>query len=275
MLAGFLAYLLFSNAARRSIDSSDHDRSLWLSALIAGITAHFVETQFGISVVTTELHFWFYAALLVVLGTNQLSKTSNTRPNQMHQEVHARGKRRNSKAQAIGRQRTPEQSIFVWAAIVTLVLLTLSFGFVGNRVGSTNAFQVLLQSLFSVRDQMSASILSLFTISWIVAAVIGVLETDGLRASEIKNRFRQFIAISLIAALGLIGLQTIILTQRDDPQNIILDLLAFYLISLFLIIFAIAAGLFAEERREAKPLWLRSPVIAVAIPLLLTFTKVD
>jgi tetratricopeptide (TPR) repeat protein len=43
-------------------------QQLALLALLAGVTAHFVESNFGISIASTRTHFWAYTGLIVALG---------------------------------------------------------------------------------------------------------------------------------------------------------------------------------------------------------------
>lgn len=112
MLLGFFIYLLL-RAIRPSSASEGikvPERALWLIALLAAIVMHFIELQFGIAIVATRLYFWFYAALLVTIGTRRLVEQEEKRPS-----VPSAG---------ISRLR-----LLFWAIIASFMLITLSFEF--------------------------------------------------------------------------------------------------------------------------------------------------
>lgn len=69
--AGLMAYLVWVSW-RRQLDSSSPrlplGRALTIMALLAGVVAHLIETNFSFGVETTTFYFCVYLALLVVIG---------------------------------------------------------------------------------------------------------------------------------------------------------------------------------------------------------------
>lgn len=81
MITGFFAYLVGFALLRGSEVRLNQDpvRALMLVSLLSVVVSHFVEIHFGIAIVATRTLFWFVSALLVVVGTSQISEPSDSK----------------------------------------------------------------------------------------------------------------------------------------------------------------------------------------------------
>jgi len=78
MMGAVTLYLAAFALTHRGVALKEHPHGLLLIALLAAVSAHFVELQFGIPTVTTRLYFWTYLGLAVVLGLPLLGLTSES-----------------------------------------------------------------------------------------------------------------------------------------------------------------------------------------------------
>ncbi|MBI3537595.1 MAG: O-antigen ligase family protein, partial [Chloroflexi bacterium] len=159
MIAGFFVFLIARAIFSRPGENANevNGRALWLCALIAALLAHFIEIHFGIAIVSTREYFWFYAALLVVIGLDRLRAAA--RPPTLAPQVATarsvtrRRKQRNAQPRAQF-QPAPEKDapalseILMWTAIAVIILLTLIFEFFNNQTGTENVLEAVRQSLF-------------------------------------------------------------------------------------------------------------------------------
>lgn len=64
----YLALATFSGNFAPPRGEEERERALILAGLLAALLAHFVEINFGIAIAATRLHFWIFAAALLVAG---------------------------------------------------------------------------------------------------------------------------------------------------------------------------------------------------------------
>ena len=126
MLGGMFIYLsgraLAAVRASRSPHADDAARPLIVSALLAGIVAHFTEIQLGIAVESTRTCFWVYAALLVVATRAQRGAAAVP-------VVPAVGPPVPSRSDAPARSAGDRREWLVGSVLATFVLLTLVYDF--------------------------------------------------------------------------------------------------------------------------------------------------
>ena len=241
MLLGFFVFLVAQKEP--AAGEMDPRRALWLSALGGALLAYYVEAQFGIGTISTELNFWIYTALLIGLGTNQLTEAVAKRSRRAHV--------------AAGPSFAPA---LIWSAITALMLTTLCFGFLNNRAGLADALQVIANSL----GGESLAVGALVTAAWIAAGLIGSSE-------QTKFSWRT-LALFALLTLGMttlfVAFQTFWLTQRGDIFERLTNLLATYYLSLFAAVLALALGLYLNTSRRPVP-FMRTPAGIVAIPVAL------
>ena len=286
MILGFFVFLV-TDALRRyraGKESIDPHRALWLSALIAALIGHFVEIHFGIAIVSTRLYFWFYVALLVVIGMNRLVEpaTASAVPapraetaNEAPRAPTRRRRRRRASESAHTPMRTSDLEmspapIFAWTAAATLILVTLAFEFVNNQAGTPSTLEALLRALFFKGQEPSFGVFILLAATWIIAGIIG-LGTEMPRTHMDRNTL--LLAVALYAVLSFTAwlwytlFQLRSLTQPGDLTDAFVNILGLYCVALFLLVVALATSLMFDAPTRGAALW-HSPVNLVVTPLL-------
>lgn len=153
--------------ARRVVEG-DEWKALIITALLGGIVAHFTEIHFGIATVSTRLHFWTYAALLLVVGwvmpLRVLPKAQQTETAEPKLSRRARAARATEKRPSNANAATALFPIF----INSLILATMSYNFLGNADKTTSVAGMLAESLTKLNGTTSFGMLLLFAVVWFV-----------------------------------------------------------------------------------------------------------
>ncbi len=282
MIVGFLIYLAFAALRRYRAEGAAPDvrRALWLGTLMAALIAHFVEIHFGIAIVSTRTYFWFYAALLVVVGLNHLTDSAapaapRAAPEEPNRATAARRKPRR-RAQAPETSRAKERAlspapVVAWTAIATLILITLAFESITNQTGTASAVETVQRSLFSKSDGAPSGIFVLFGLTWLIAGIIGL--TDRLSQETWLYDILLFVILAFTAGLWFAMLQTRWLTTPGDLTDAYINLHSLFYLALFICLGVLALALWfdAPPRFEAS---LRSNWSALAAPGLLALVLV-
>lgn len=285
MIIGFFVFLV-AIALRRSDAialNADAARALWLCALLAALIGHFIEIHFGIAIVSTRTYFWFYLALLVILGTNKLATTPTPAPEPSETPTRsARRKRRRTNearplAQPVEASPVP---VVAWTAILTLIAVTLAYEFITNQVGTPNSIELVYHALFIKDGQTSYGIALLFGFTWLMAGLIGLGEEYSARTSReiLMYEIALFIILALTAWLWFVLLQTRLITQSGDLTANLVTLLGWYYAALFIFIAAVAFGLWVDVTPRPS-LWASArgivitPILLVALPALIYLTN--
>lgn len=115
LLAGLFCYLAgYQFAGPRSEEARATPYTLaWMIALLVGLVAHFVETNVGIAFSATNLLFWIYAAVLVVVGALFTPRSSDTPAKEVPSTPPARAK----------------SDVPVLGLLVGLLMMTLAYDF--------------------------------------------------------------------------------------------------------------------------------------------------
>ncbi len=283
MIVGLLIFLV-GDALRRfrtEVETPDARRALWLIALIAALIAHFVEIHFGIAIVSTRTHFWFYAALLVVLGLNRLSdaeaqpvapKPALVDANVNRAPINRRRQRRRAQEQTRGtttaRAKTIDVSpapVIAWTAIASIILITLCFEFITNQAGTASAFEALQRSLMLKADGSGSAVYLLFALTWIFAGMIGLAERVSIETWVYDVLL--FVILSFTAALWFVMFQTRWLTTPGELTNAFVDLLSLYYLTLGALMIIVALTLWLSAPRAMVS--IRAGLNAVLIPIAL------
>ena len=305
MIVGFFIFLIADAIRHCGSDMSalDPPRALWLSALIAALIAHFIEIHFGIAIVATRTYFWFYVALLVILGMNRLVEASAPIPapprpepepiarpasNRRRQRRRAAETQRVARAkpfggwlgaiitlilQRVARGKPLEVSpvpVVAWTAVTTLIAVTLAFEFVTNQVGTPNSLELVQSALFTKGGEASYGVALLFALTWLVAGVVGLGEEYSPRASRevLGYEIALFIVLSFTAWLWFVLFQTRGLTQLGDQTAALINLLGFYYVALFIFVAVLAFGLWFDVTPQPVTS-LHSPLSLIVTPILL------
>ncbi|MDE3088145.1 MAG: O-antigen ligase family protein [Chloroflexota bacterium] len=280
MIFGLIIYLVTIALRRYRAEGGaiDPTRALWLCALLAAIIGHFLEINFGIAIASTRLYFWFYAALLVVIGMNRLNAPALApaapRAEPSAEPVrNAQRRRRNRRAEAA--RSAPAQKrgddgrespapVLAWTAIVTLILVTLAFEFLTNQTGAASALDALQKSLFAKGGTASYGVFILLTLTWLAAAILGLELPSGKAAFPMLL----FTVLSFTALLWYALLHLRQLTQVTDQADSLIVLVGLYYAAFFILLLALAAALWFDEPIRVMADWVRSPLTVLTAPLL-------
>ncbi|MCI0474843.1 MAG: hypothetical protein L0Y55_01220, partial [Anaerolineales bacterium] len=197
MIVGFFIFLIAAALRRYGADlrAPDLQRALWLCALLAALIGHFIEIHFGIAIVSTRTYFWFYIALLVILGMNKLAATpvivdsrQSTVNSQQLPRTDSTLRRRSRRHSAETARAKPVEAspvpVIAWTAITTLIGVTLAFEFVTNQIGTPNSLDLVFAALFTKGNETSYGVALLFGLTWLVAGIIGLAEEYSPRVSR-------------------------------------------------------------------------------------------
>jgi Tfp pilus assembly protein PilF len=282
MIVGFFIFLIADAIRHYGSDLTiDPARALWLSALIAALIGHFIEIHFGIAIVATRTYFWFYVALLVILGMNKLIEapaplTVPLRAEPAPAVRPASNRRKHRRTVEPPRGVRPKQvevspvPVVAWTAVTTLIGVTLAFEFITNQIGTPNALELVNAALFTKGGELSNGVALMFGLTWLIAGIIGLGEEYSPRASRevLGYEIALFLILTFTAWLWFVLLQTRWLTQTGDLTPALVNLLGFYYIALFIFVAVVAFGLWFDV--TPRPFaWLHSPVNLIVTPILL------
>ena len=162
-IVGLVAYVTLVGLTRPlpDVPREERERYVLLLALLATITAHYVEINFGIAIVSTRTYFWVLAAVLTALGTRALSlaeqstaarEAPRTEPKR---RKHKRKRRERSSPSPEGRGGAiwRDTTLWVYAIFLAFIFTTLAYEFIINLpAGSVlvgRAGEILTNSLFT------------------------------------------------------------------------------------------------------------------------------
>jgi tetratricopeptide (TPR) repeat protein/O-antigen ligase len=217
-IAGAVIYLVASalrtppSGAVAEVDSA---RTLVIAGVMAVVTAHFVETNFGIAIVASRLYFWVWVGLLVVVGY-VLPRLEGRAATAAATVAPSSG----VEAAASRKKRRPEKRVFSDARAATwnvglqeglaaglvgaLLLATLFYNYVGS-IGADSAGATFFGSLVRVRDGRGAAygVLALILSTWLATALLWAADAS---QRDPRARFGTVFGLGLgvSAALGLL-----------------------------------------------------------------------
>lgn len=287
MILGFFIFLVVD--ALRAPSPSDVQRrrssdALWITALLAAFIGHFIEINFGIAIVSTRTYFWFYAALLVILGMNRigenepqpaLAAAAQTPASAPEPRVSSRRQRR-ARSTGTARAAAPREGslseILTWTFICSMVFVTLAYEFITSQPGVANPVELLTRSLFVKDGNPSYAIFSIFVLTWIVAGIIGY--DDRLRGEARWLSLAIFIVLSFTITMWFLFFQTRWLFETLDQRNNAIDrftyLLALYYVSIILLMVAGAIAQWLEAARDSV-VFARASVNLILMPIVALF----
>lgn len=212
MIFGVLVYLIVAALTTHPLSETTGDdrlRAYLLLGLVAAITAHYVEINFGIAIAATRTYFWLYSALILLVGwilprrgEYQLAHESNAGwsgsssseanlPSGMQVNRPAETRSGTSSAAARRKQRRATARLAAqgytmpawlrWSLIASLLvavlLMTLGFEFISNASRSPNALTLIGNSLTSLSNGGSSfGLIALLFTTWLIGSVLSVSE---------------------------------------------------------------------------------------------------
>lgn len=193
MLIGLLLYItqvaLFAryDAPRSPAEAA---RSLLLIVLLAAITAHFVEINFGIAIAVTRTYFWVYSALMLCVGFvlplhQEYVSDPNATQGVEKPAASAKGERAGSASSKKRRPRSIPRSeggvtgdwrdILVASFLTSIVMVTLAYNYVSNPRGSVSAIEVIVSAMTRLSNQdnaISFGVLALVLTTWLMMVIL-------------------------------------------------------------------------------------------------------
>lgn len=210
-IVGLVAYVTLVGLTRPLPDvrPEERERFVLLLALLATITAHYVEINFGIAIVSTRTYFWILAAVLANLGARHLSLAPQLGPVAVSPppQPDRRRKRRRREHRAEARAPQPslwrDRTFWTYALFLAFIFITLAYEFIinlpagsflSNRVGEILANSLFTRVVRGVRvPNPHQFYMLLFT--WLVLAP--------LLAGEVARRRRLLAPSAWLQGMGL------------------------------------------------------------------------
>jgi len=246
-------------------------RSLTIIVLLAAITSHFIEINFGIAIAATRTYFWTYTALLMLVGyilplhqqyggpeplpetsdANEKATPKEGRSSRSKKQLH-RSERR---AQLLQKQPAWMQEALVQGGILAMVMSTMGYLFISNPKRLVDMLKIIEYSLTRLPNRnymLSMGILVLVLTSWLVLAILLTCHLDTIsRPKEWWSAFGVIVGTSGGAALlyWLWHAGTLASVAGFNPQNAqdilaqvdkIGGLLTNYYLFIFLLVFTLA-----------------------------------
>ena len=289
-VAGLLAYLglriLRGQLPEQGTDESFAGRIL-LAAVMAGLLAHYVEAQFGLNLVTTQVMFWAIAGILGVLVGRRFDLTEpvpSTAP--LRQTP---GSRRPA---WLG-------SATSYAFITAVILATLLFEFVVFDNDTRAPLSLLWRAITfdPVLGKTTCAVLALLLVTWAAAVLLSISEMaqSGEYAAPKSRQWLKMggtvaalsMTLALVFGIGLCiqvgGLPYIPVPVMDAQQTVTLaeqmiGITNYYLYGVFLSVLLTAIALaFGTDHR--LPAWSRRwewvALVPVALATLIWVNTID
>lgn len=259
-LSGLITYVLIAalrSAPAATTNAVPRSDQFFAAGLLAAITAHYVETQFGIAVSATRLLFWLALALLSVLSVRRL-----TQPEAATNE------------RWIGR-------VTAHALLTVVMLVTLLFTFVVNYEHLSNPWEVIARALTYDQPHGTHSLaaVALLALAWLAAMILLNLEWPQAdrRARLRATGFFAVLSLSLIAAWTVlfarqpaIDMVTVVGTLPEE-LNIAAqqaDLFNLFMLTLLGVGLLVSLALLSTQLDRAR--WInRVWSVAAALPVLI------
>ncbi len=232
MVLGAVAYLLLVSLFGGLKVSGSYSNSLHaylLLGLLAALTAHFVEINFGIAIAATRTYFWVYAALLILAGyvlprldepaqseqpTDQSVRTVGANTPEKQRIRHGGGS--TSRRKSPGRRSSSGLTGWLdqlWvrrgilAGLITALLLgTLGYAFISNASRLDTASGLVAASLTQPLSSGGRNgILPLMLTTWLIGVLLLVSQPDVIQPGGEEWKARIWVKeITLAAGLSLL-----------------------------------------------------------------------
>ncbi len=159
----YLALFALNAGIQPQLGAAQRADQILLAALLAGLFAHYAESQFGIDVPPTQTLLWVFAGLLVVLGRRLDTAT----------------------APALSRDQAREATMRHWAGdavyyaiVATMILSTLVYEFVTYSKDVSDPLLILWRGLTfnPIQNTTDYAVLGLVVSAWIVATLLALFE---------------------------------------------------------------------------------------------------
>lgn len=266
---------------------------LLLIALVSAVAGHFVEIQFGFGVAATNVHFWLYAALVVVAGRLLQQQAQEPAPVKAAAVVApavpervlaaapaaaarpviatAGVQKKKSKTVAAGKQRQEQRSVArppvqprsgeqgPWALIKQVAPGILPLALAAGVILTTMAYDLILPKGNTTEPKATTSIqFWLYFFTWLACAFVVTFDRPQQPGSdEVNERIASLIvytSISLVMWILYVVLRNLVdTTGASSAEQVPVALVSMFYLVIFTYGVGLAVGLYLE-RRPATPL---------------------
>ena len=175
---GFFGYVLVKSLIKRSqtdIQKPDPDRFFIAAAALAVILGHTIETIFSFDTAATQMGFWLFTAIIVVLGAG-LTESEFAGSEDIEAQLLTTGLKPGRKKLS-GRQKPSSQfltnqvKLMVAGVSLAILLTTLGYSFLNSTGGSSDAWAILVNSMMRISenvDSNSYGMIAVLCASWLI-----------------------------------------------------------------------------------------------------------
>ena len=274
--AGFISalfiYLIVNAAAggAHRVSPGGFSRQLLTLALLSGIVAHYAEIHTGIAIASTRLYFFLYAALLVLMGLEQVGEADEPAHGAQRAQDQAAIRPATGKKQKKKAPHSPPQEagktgltafsrgiVLSWSVIAASILMAVGFGFITNTHGETDPISIISSALSTItvggESRGSAGVLLLLCATYAAGLFVvlekvlpdpsnqgGKVASPAFGPDRRKTRLLEaagiYAALTLFVFLAGMVIQAALATPDGDPGKIV----TFYYLAYFVFLLAIA-----------------------------------
>jgi hypothetical protein len=301
MILGMVAYLtIYALFSPNNVESkAANPNSILLLVLFSAIAGHFVEINFGISIVATRTLFWTYAGIVVVIGyiipkyiqaespenTSVVIDEAKNKHIDKKKERHNINKQRRradrNSSRLLGNQPGWVRTSLIGAVLIGIILCTLGFDYVTNSGHTTSFTSIIVNSLTRLANKDNAISFGILALI-LTTGVIGILLFSAENDDQVEyHDWAKSVGLTAFATIAIvliywlfhaISLATIASFTPENQNDVIVQvnsigafLTKFYLY-IFLIIFLVAFILPEERQARGKS---ATPLVAMLAPIVL------
>ncbi len=233
MVLGVAFYMILISLFGRvqeSVSETSRLRAYVLLGLLAAVTAHFVEINFGIAIAATRIYFWVYAALLVLVGyVFPLHQESFGEPAAVElplpsgEESPAQARRDKYNSSSPGRRKGASRRstsrgegvkfpdwlrlALIVGLLMTLLGATLGFEYISNASRAPSAGGLISASLTQpAREGTRNGVLPLLLTTWLIGIVLLSSEGAAESGKAVLPRSTDWLKAMLLGAAVSLGL---------------------------------------------------------------------
>jgi tetratricopeptide (TPR) repeat protein/O-antigen ligase len=216
---------------------------------LAGISAHFIEIQFGIAIATTRLYFFAFTALILILGMRTVvEKTADHQPAQetapikdsrfKKKKAHHVSKKQVDKKSSDRIMLTPLQrylplrEVMTYALMTGLVISNIMFTFTSNARGEIDTFSIMWLSLAGQQQNFGPLIILVVTYLSGILLVLDVVWHSSLKTGR-KGDFRLSIGTYTATVLAIFLIYSFLHASFVKPGIDLSGIVPFFFIYIF------------------------------------------
>ena len=151
-----------------------------ITACLAAILGHYIETTFGFEISSTQTFFWLFTAVFVIIGLNLAcheSAESNNTDSPLITNNLEPNREKNAHDPISSSWLSIKQETFYAGIILAILLTTVGYSFLVNINESTNAWAILVNAMVRISRNIhtySYAMLSAFFITLVIRMVVMV-----------------------------------------------------------------------------------------------------